>query len=166
MVLLGLLCPKSCPVGVPRVATDFHTCRPAWVVKEEHDTVQGLVTRMEDAAGAPLGGVIDFSFTIDPTLPNAPLGMAVRQDVYRVFKEALQNVMKHAGQCRVDIQVLHSRSELLIHVSDDGCGYKANRVEPDTGLKLMGMRNRGQGVGVKVSSSPGSGTRVAISTKI
>lgn len=137
-----------------------------WVVKEEHDTVQGLVTRMEDAAGALLGGVIDFSFSIDPTLPSAPLGMAVRQDVYRVFKEALQNVMKHAGPCRVEIQVLHARSELLIHVSDDGCGFEEDRVKPGTGLKLMRMRNRREGVRVEVSSSPGSGTRVAISAKI
>jgi signal transduction histidine kinase len=137
-----------------------------WVVREEHDTIQGLVTRMEDAAGTLLGGVVDYSLVVDPELPNAPLTMAVRQDVYRIFKEALQNVMKHAGECRVDITVLHREPDLVVRVSDDGCGFDESRVEPGNGLKLMRTRTRRQRIRVSVSSSPESGTRVEITARI
>lgn len=137
-----------------------------WVVREEHDTVGGLVTRMEDAAGTLLGGVVDYAFVVDQNLPDAPLAMSTRQDIYRIFKEALQNVMKHAGECRVDITVQHRPPELVVTVCDDGCGFEESRVEPGNGLKLMRARTRRQRIRVTVSSVPEQGTRVEIAARI
>jgi len=137
-----------------------------WVVKDEHDTVNGLLTRMEDAAGTLLGGVVDFDFTVHPPVPNAELGMEVRQDVYRVFKEALQNVMKHAQASAVSVDVSYRSQELRVAIIDDGTGFDPSRVEAGTGLTLMKARDQWHRAHVNVSSAPGKGTRVDITVRI
>jgi signal transduction histidine kinase/ligand-binding sensor domain-containing protein len=137
-----------------------------WVVKEEHDTVDGLLTRMEDAAGTLLGGVVDLDFTVHQPVPNAEIGMEVRQDVYRVFKEALQNVMKHAQATAVGIDVSYRNPELRVAIVDDGTGFDPDRVQPGTGLKLMKARDQWHRAHVSVSSTPGKGTRVEIAVRI
>lgn len=133
-----------------------------WVVREEHDSVEGLLTRLEDAAGTLLGGVVDLRFDVHPSVPNTPIDMEVRQDVYRVFKEALQNVMKHAEASLVKVAVDFRRPCLHVTIDDDGSGFDEGEVLPGTGFKLMKIRDEGRRVHVGVSSSPGRGTRVEI----
>ena len=137
-----------------------------WVVKEEHDSIQGLVTRMEDVVGTLLGGVVDFTFTVDPAMLDGQLDMAIRQDIYRVFKEAIQNVMKHAGAVSVTIRVEYAAPELRIVVMDDGCGFEERNVRRGTGLALMEVRDKRKDARVKVSSAPGHGTTVEIAVRV
>jgi signal transduction histidine kinase/streptogramin lyase len=137
-----------------------------WVVSEEHDSIEGLLTRMEDSASTLLADMVDFQFTIDPGLRSGQIGMETRQNVYRVFKEALQNVMKHADADFVTIDASRRGADLVVTIVDDGCGFDELAVHEGTGLKLIKMRDRVGGAQVTVSSSPGTGTAVAISVRI
>jgi signal transduction histidine kinase len=83
--------------------------------------------------------------------------------VYFCCLEALQNVAKHGGAgVRVDI-CLRSNTEggLEFEVVDDGVGFEPTLVAVARGI--TGMRDRLAAIGgeVKISSAPGTGTRVS-----
>src|SRR5450631_1998395 len=64
--------------------------------------------------------------------------------VYRVAQEALSNVVRHAHATHTRVD-LHFGEQVVLTVTDDGCGLPASRVTSDGsggGLGLMGMRER------------------------
>lgn len=96
------------------------------------------------------------------------LGEEVNITLYRVVQECLTNIVKHAGASRVRIR-LHGRNAgggqdaaVLLVVEDDGTGMAIQG--PGTGLGLIGMRERVEGLGGRcvVESEPGKGTTVCI----
>jgi signal transduction histidine kinase len=133
-----------------------------WVVRREHDTIEGLLTRMEDSARTLLGGVLNFRFDIDQSVPGGAIDMERRQLAYRMFKEALQNVMKHAHASHVHIRASFDAPDLLLTIVDDGRGFDPDRVRTGTGLKLIKERESKRSVHAVVMSTPGKGSRVVI----
>lgn len=74
-----------------------------------------------------------------------------------ILREAMTNVIRHAGAGRARVELEHSR----IRVSDDGVGF----VPTDrTGNGLAGLRKRVEEAGgtMKVKSSPGGGTTIEV----
>lgn len=81
---------------------------------------------------------------------------------YRFVEEALTNIALHAGAKRVRIGMQTAPRGLLIAVEDDGRGFDTKRAT--TGLGLLGMRERAELVGgrVTIDSRPGRGTRIRL----
>lgn len=136
-----------------------------WVVREEYDSVHGLLSRMEDAAQTLLGSVVSYEFAVTDPLPDGALEMEFRQLAYGVFKEALQNTLKHASASHVRITVRHQPPTLHLTIVDDGCGFDIDSVRVGTGLKLIRERSQKPGVHAAVSSTPGGGTRVELTVR-
>jgi signal transduction histidine kinase len=88
---------------------------------------------------------------------------AIKEALYRVGQEALNNIAKHAGARAVVITLEVSPGELALHVRDDGRGFDAGKSFPGH-LGLRSMRERAASVGgfLQVSSAPGQGTEVTI----
>jgi ligand-binding sensor domain-containing protein/signal transduction histidine kinase len=108
-----------------------------WVVNSDNDTLRGLMDRLEETAAAMLQGVLkyDLHFRVDE--PDRPVGMELRQDVHLLFKEMLQNVIKHADATNVHVEFTELGDRLELEVSDDGRGFDPRRVTPGNGSKLM-----------------------------
>ncbi|MGA3237366.1 MAG: sensor histidine kinase [Bryobacteraceae bacterium] len=95
------------------------------------------------------------------------LADSVKTCVYRVVQEALHNCEKHSGASKVRVSVRQFPDWLVAEVEDDGRGFRngGERVpERNTGLGLLGMRERASiaGGSLMVDSAPGAGTRVAL----
>jgi PAS domain S-box-containing protein len=96
-----------------------------------------------------------------------PLSAGMAGSLFRVVKELLANVAKHAGAREVVVALRWEQRLLRLVVADDGCGFEAARVWPPasaSGLGLLSIRERiaalrGQ---VLVESEPGLGTRVIV----
>jgi PAS domain S-box-containing protein len=88
----------------------------------------------------------------------------VRQELYQIAQEALNNTLKHARAQSVRILLDFREDGIRLDVSDDGCGFAADEAERSGGLGLRGMRERAQGIGgtLRVESSPGKGTTVRV----
>lgn len=87
--------------------------------------------------------------------------------LYRVFQEALTNVLKHAHATRITLKMERHGDCLSCLVEDNGGGFEAGPL-PDgrsfpkgMGLTAMSERVRMAGGELDVSSRPGQGTRVA-----
>ena len=84
--------------------------------------------------------------------------------VYFACSEAIQNVAKHAGRpAQVRLRLRYGRGALTVRIADDGRGFDPSLTTEGAGLQ--NIRDRIQDVGgtVKVDSSPGHGTVLAVS---
>jgi signal transduction histidine kinase len=88
--------------------------------------------------------------------------------IYRIIKESLSNIMKHAEASKAQVFVKKSARNLTILISDDGKGYDLNRVESRDrgagGFGLLGISERVKMLGGKqeIESKLNGGTTVLI----
>ncbi|GAB3664516.1 hypothetical protein GCM10027596_29020 [Nocardioides korecus] len=96
---------------------------------------------------------------------SVDLPQAVRVTAYRVAKEALTNVRKHAGARQVEIRLARVEGGVEVVVADDGQGVGPGAdVERPGHLGLSGMRDRASVAGgrVEVGPRPEGGTTVRL----
>jgi signal transduction histidine kinase len=91
----------------------------------------------------------------------------VRDEAYRIAREALANASKHAEATRIDIKLAYGRRQLVLRVVDDGRGMDQNGSESDVRTDhfgITGMRERAAKImgTLKVTSSLGAGTVVQL----
>lgn len=93
-----------------------------------------------------------------------PMSSSAKICVFRFVQEALNNGYRHGGGVRQCVRHTHENANVVIEVSDDGPGFDANFVRPES-LGLAGLRERVESLGGRfsVKSSPGKGTRVRMS---
>ncbi len=133
-----------------------------WAVNPRHDTLDGLANYMlrftqEFFAGTPMR----CELNIPPDLPAAPLSSAIRHNLFLAFKEALNNIAKHARASTLIVRMQFVAGQLQIEVEDDGAGFAPDH-PPSRGRGLENMSNRLRTIGGRcvVASHPGQGTRV------
>ena len=116
-----------------------------WAVNPEHDTLDSLAAYFGEFAQRFLGpsGVrcrLDFPLNLEAT----PLGSHVRHNLFLAYKEALNNVVKHAKASKAEISLTLQRGGFLLAIRDDGCGVPAQpskeRVIGGNGLNNMRHR--------------------------
>ncbi len=99
-----------------------------------------------------------------------PLSQEARAILYRVVRELVINVAKHARTERAIIEVERTDDQICIRVSDAGAGYDpaALAATPRRGLGLVSVRDRLSFIGGKleVRSSPGYGTVAVMSAPL
>jgi signal transduction histidine kinase len=122
----------------------------------------GLVAALEDLGErVEHGAEIDLEAELE--VDEGRLDPELETAVYRLVQEALNNVAKHAGADRVQLQIRSGEDRLAVLISDDGKGFDTKG--EFSGFGLAGMRERVELAGgeLQVESMPGSGTRVAAS---
>lgn len=92
---------------------------------------------------------------------------SVEACLYRVAKEAVSNVVKHAEATRFVVEIHYEDDSVRLCVLDDGAGFaaheaRANASESGIGLKSIEERVRREGGRVNVSSAPGRGTKIDV----
>ena len=86
--------------------------------------------------------------------------------VFRVCQEALNNIAKHAGASRVDVNLVADDGELVLEVIDDGRGVaRADMAKPGH-FGLRGMRERALALGGAVGIGNGSRGGTTITLRI
>ncbi len=88
----------------------------------------------------------------------------VRILLYRVLREILFNVAKHAGtgEARITAYGADGDSMVRIAVEDDGAGFEAAGVVSGTGLASVRERLELVGGRLSITTAPGDGTRVTV----
>jgi signal transduction histidine kinase/streptogramin lyase len=138
-----------------------------WVVKEEHDTVAGLVGQIENATDSLLAGVVPYDFrAAPPPDPSRAVPMELREDLYSLVYEALQNVVKHAEAEHVEVSVAFERDELVVTVSDDGVGFDPEGVQASEGLAQLRRSFDNRRLRASVESGRDRGTKVTIRVRV
>jgi signal transduction histidine kinase len=83
--------------------------------------------------------------------------------LFRMTQEALQNVRRHAGRCRVRLTLERDGAQVRLMIADNGCGFDPQQT-PAARFGLAGMRERVALLGgtINIQSRPGAGTTIVI----
>ena len=89
---------------------------------------------------------------------------SVKAQLIRIVQEALTNIRKHAQACAVTISACERVEEVVLEVSDNGCGFAPEETQPASQYGLRSMRERAETIGAdfQIISSPGAGTTVRL----
>ena len=124
---------------------------------------------VEDGLVAALGSYASrlgprHGLTIDVQGPEV-LGLSRRAEtqLFGIGREALANVVKHAGASRVWVRVEARSGRVLVEIRDDGGGFDPAIRHPDHfGLESMHSRAEELGGLLTISSMPGRGAVVRV----
>lgn len=89
--------------------------------------------------------------------------LQVKSDLYRVAREALHNIVKHAQATQVTLALFESPVEYRLEISDNGVGFDSSQSFPGhLGLKSMQERTETLGGTIEIESTVGVGTRISV----
>ncbi len=116
-------------------------------------SLRGEIRALVDSAAEPLGfkPILILDGPIDSAVPDE-----VKGDLLAVVREALSNVVRHAGASRVEVRVSVQGGQVAVTVVDNGCGGAAER----GGLRNLRGRAEHLGGQFSVSEAEPSGTRL------
>jgi signal transduction histidine kinase len=129
-------------------------------------TEQGLIAALHQhvaALGRREGLTVNLTVTGDG---EERFARGVEQALYRIVQEALNNVVRHAGACYVNVELHLEEEQIRLRISDDGRGFDPAKVTPSDGrhLGLISMRERASELGgrLEVRSQPSKGTEISL----
>jgi signal transduction histidine kinase/ligand-binding sensor domain-containing protein len=92
----------------------------------------------------------------------------VRDELYRIIREALRNAFRHARARRIETELNYGRRAFRLRIRDDGNGIPPEILEhgrPEH-YGLSGMRERARQIGAKFTIWSGVGTGTEIELKV
>jgi PAS domain S-box-containing protein len=102
------------------------------------------------------------------SVENVDLNQEHSTAVFRIFQEALTNILRHAQATTVDIDLREEAGELVLTVSDNGRGITAPDKARGQSLGLLGMRERARLIGgvIEITGVEAKGTVVILRVPI
>jgi signal transduction histidine kinase/ligand-binding sensor domain-containing protein len=148
-----------------------------WAVNPSHDTLDSLATYLQKFAQNFLQDAnIRCRINMPLELPPWPLTADIRHNLFLAFKEAINNVVRHAAATEVRISLKVQPQGFVLTIEDNGCGFRVPKRSsagpPESGwpqgngLKNMHRRLVDLGGRFEVSSSVGAGTKVTFSVPV
>jgi len=129
-----------------------------WAINPQKDFLSELSGKMRRfAADVFTARNIDFTYTA-PTTDNIALGANLRREVFLIFKESINNIVKHSSCRRVEIELKIENSELYLRLYDDGRGFETDATTDGHGLVSMKQRAAGLNGILEIVSGKASGT--------
>lgn len=110
------------------------------------------------AEAATAGELLGFPPVLDLTGDPTNIPTAVADHARAALREALTNVVRHAGATEVQIRVTRDNGWLCLSVQDNGCGIPADVTR--RGLRNIADRATAVSGHCEVESTPDTGTRV------
>lgn len=137
-----------------------------WAVDPRHDSLDSMVGYVGSAAQELLSTAgIRFRLEAPADPPDWQLSADRRHSLFLAFKEALHNVVRHAGAETVKVVFAIEDRAFTLSVEDDGQGFDPadpqSRVGGGRGLEHLGRRLAEIGGTCEVTSRAGSGTKVS-----
>ncbi len=139
-----------------------------WAVNPLHDRLEDMTTRMRRFAEDTLGPRnITLRFPTPNLEQDVKLGPDIRREIFLIFKEGINNILRHSACRECCILFQTGRGRLELELADDGVGFDPVRADGGNGLISMQKRAAELGGTLKIDSRPGGGTtlKLRISTK-
>jgi signal transduction histidine kinase len=168
------------PPGKPKEAIEKALDRADQAILEGREAIQNLrssttVTNELGQAiavlGEELGGARDGesgSATLRVSVEGTPreLHPILRDDIYRIAREALRNAFHHAEASKIEAEITYGERLLRLRIRDDGKGIDAQLLHAGRHghWGLAGMRERARQIGAELEiwSERGAGTELEL----
>jgi PAS domain S-box-containing protein len=147
-----------------------------WAINPRKDRLSELSHRMRRFASDMFTARnIKFQFRAAHSDDDLQLGANVRREVFLIFKESVNNVVRHSHCTEATAQFSIEDGRLTLQIKDNGQGFKPAALnDPENGVPVRGgnglpsMRQRATELGgeFKVTTAEGQGTTVWLSVPI
>lgn len=141
-----------------------------WAVNPRHDTLDSLVTYVSGFAQEFLSAAgVRCRLDVPMRLPALPVTAEARHNLFLAFKEAVNNVARHAGASEVLVVFRLEGPGFTLSVRDNGNGFATEnggaetsrgRTAPGNGLVNMRKRIAELGGECRIESAAGAGTLI------
>ena len=134
-----------------------------WAVNPANDTLEHLAGHLSGVAqeifrDAP----VKLRISIPTDFPAFLLRSDFRHHFSLAAKEALHNILKHAGPCEATLQLMIEDRTLVAVITDTGAGFDPASPNAGNGLANLTVRAREMQGTCEIHSAPQKGTRVVL----
>lgn len=135
-----------------------------WLIRPGEETWKQMVARFRETA-AKLLRAHEYRFETLGSMHDDRLPIDFKRNLFLMYKEILNNIVRHAQAKRVEIELETRRGRLLLRIADDGHGFDTASQDFREGNGLKNLRRRAQALSgtLKVKSAAGEGTTVQLS---
>ena len=136
-----------------------------WAVDPSKDHLADLVQRLKDVAYASLeadGVAVTFDAPSQAEMARIQLATDRRRHVLLVLKEAVANIVRHAGATEVRVVLTVQGRQLRLVIGDNGRGFVPETGGAGNGLRSMRGRAAEAGGTIEILSTPGAGTTITL----
>jgi ligand-binding sensor domain-containing protein/signal transduction histidine kinase len=137
-----------------------------WTINPENDSFENIILRMRSLAFNLMRAKnIEFIFRADESLNSIKLSMENRRNLFLIFKEALNNLVKYSNASKVSIQLAQENSFIKLTIRDDGKGFDTSAQTNGNGLNSMKRRADEMKARLQIESVINEGTSVELILK-
>ena len=134
-----------------------------WAIQAKNDDFQKFIDRMRGFSTEILAAKgIALSFDNQVQSHKNLLTMETRKNAYLIYKEAINNIVKHAQASKVDVRIEVQREHILISVIDNGIGFDTQQTTDGNGLYNFVERAAHHEMHLAVESIIGQGTKILL----
>jgi signal transduction histidine kinase len=135
-----------------------------WAVNPRNDTLEHLIDYAGQFAMAYLREAgVRSGLDWPEQAPARSLPANVRHNLFLAIKEALQNIVKHAGASEAGLRITAAATGLRVVVEDNGRGFDRPPADDQAdGLRNLRQRLAEIGGECRIASQPGAGTVVTM----
>jgi signal transduction histidine kinase len=138
-----------------------------WSINSKNDSGEELAARMRRyVADIFEADHISCNMNVNDNFSAIKMTMEKRRDLYLVFKEALNNILKHSQASMVNIELSVQDNRVLVHIADNGKGFDVDQPTNRNGLKNMKKRIQKWKGMVVFESTAGKGTSLHITLPV
>jgi signal transduction histidine kinase/ligand-binding sensor domain-containing protein len=139
-----------------------------WALNSSNDTLSNLISYLHKYSKDFLESQgIECLVTIPIDIPDRKLTAAIRRNIFLIFKEATNNLVKHSGTKKTELTFIVEGSELTIRIKDFGTKiFENNSDHGRNGLKNMKSRALENHGDLQIIFTNGYGTTVEYHSKI
>jgi signal transduction histidine kinase len=137
-----------------------------WAINPRPESIDNLLLRfsknfmelfMEKNIEFNIVNKLDHRYILQPK---------VKQNVYLILKEALNNILKYANPNKVTLKAIINHKDIYISIEDNGIGFDLEKMR-SKGNGLTNMQKRAEEIAAKltISSKQGEGTKCQLILK-
>jgi two-component sensor histidine kinase len=138
-----------------------------WSINPKNDDLENIIARMSRFAAELFDAKdIDYQIIIPQNIAEAKLTMEQRRDVYLIFKEAVNNLVKYSRCRKAVLEITLNQQLFELRISDDGIGFDVHKSTHRNGIKNMRARAENLKGSLKVESEFSQGTSITLKFSI
>ncbi len=131
-----------------------------WSIDARNDTVGDLTDRMQDHMNNVLPDrEVYYDFECDM---QQQLEVSLKENLYLIYKEAVNNIAKHSNADRVDVKLCADGSGFILGIKDNGTEVSGSR---KSGQGLRNMKMRAKRIDAKITFNDKKGFEVIVENR-
>lgn len=138
-----------------------------WSINPKNDELANVIARIRRHADEMLDAKnIDYQIITPNEIDTIKLSMEQRRNIYLIFKESLNNLLKYANCTKASVEINIFKRNFTLVIQDNGVGFDTQMATQRNGLVNMKKRAKDLNATLAIISSVGNGTTIRLEMHI